>query len=73
MEIERRQQQLEESTAIIRRLQEELEFARKTASNVRLELHESEYKSRVEAEMTDLRGRNAVLESKLNKVRKYFW
>uniref|UniRef100_A0A914HAE1 CNH domain-containing protein n=1 Tax=Globodera rostochiensis TaxID=31243 RepID=A0A914HAE1_GLORO len=65
LEIERRQQQLEESTNTIRRLQEELE-ARKTANDVRWELEESET-SKSEAEIVDLRGKITGLEERLKK------
>ncbi|KAL3081309.1 hypothetical protein niasHT_039786 [Heterodera trifolii] len=67
LEIERLQNQLEESTNTIRRVQEELEIARKTANGVLWELEESELAPKSEAEIGELKNRITVLETRLKK------
>src|SRR4051812_22788898 len=64
-EIERRRKQLDDSTDVIRKLQEELEDAKRTASGVKWELRENELKSMSESEVTRCRAQITTLEAKL--------
>lgn len=69
MEIDRRQQQVKESTEMIRRLQEELEESRRKARSMSRELHETEIKARTDAEIINLKAKITGLEARLKRVK----